>query len=188
MDWANIVLAAIAAISTPITIWAIVLQRRAEGRDIEIHDISWARHEGENLSFIQTGTLPASEVTISLTVDGVVSVHRFNMVAPNETVETPNKEHTNLLDQQRQRERELENAKEEQERAEQEQREAEAKRQERFAGITTPSSLLGLTASARFSALSAVNIPVRVDMSAVISWRYPSNRSGRQELTWTTTY
>lgn len=188
MDWANLVLAAIAAISTPLTVWAITMQRRAENRDTELHDISWARRQGTNLSFTQTGTLPASEVTISLTGDGVTSVHRFSTVAPKEVVETPNKEHTRLLNLQKQRERELENAKKEQEQAEKEQREAEEERRKRFVGISIPSPTPGLVASARFSALSAANIPMRVDISAVISWRYPSNRSGRQELSWTTPY
>lgn len=184
MEWWTVlgtVFAGIAAIGVWPAMRAVQLQKRSlrlqeaqESRDLEPHDVSWVPLLKHEWTFTQIGTLPVTDVNITLTVDDKTSVHSFDRVSPREVVVAPNKGNRENLAYRhanaRRREDDL---------AELDAREAA------LPEFLASSGLSGIEFQRQ---MTQMEFPIKADIRVIIVWRYPSGRSDRQQLSWTHDY
>lgn len=163
MRWDSVlalVLAAVAAVGTPFAIWSLVLAHRADRRSTEVRDIAWfAQLVDDEWTFTHSGSISARSVTIVFTVNDVASVTRETLVTVDTPVVVSNPEHTRLLT-----------------------RAAEIDDEDRGqpTGGGSPSFYALPTASMR---------PAwEVQLSAVVTWTYPSGQADRQAWSWIVDY
>lgn len=171
----------IAALAAPIGLATLLLMRASERRALEARDAVWSRElTNAGWSFQHSGSLPLSDVKIVFTIDGITEISRFDTVRPHTPVLAVNSEHERtitLMD-----ERHAEHA-----------REVEAA--ENPPSMTLPHPTIeGLRipipgVPTHFSTRPALPVfPIKADMNAIITWRYPSGAPDTQEIAWTETY